>query len=138
AVGLPLAILAGRIAALAPAIRAVYPLDPTLAAEPRAFIRYAALQFLYFGSWEVLFRGVLLFGLLAPLGAASSNVVQPLLPLSASPAAHSLPVTAIPPPGSPSARRTAHWSSIWRPLVCRPTRRITASRNRPSPRSRSR
>jgi len=83
AVGLPLAILAGRIAALAPAIRAVYPLDPTLAAEPRAFIRYAALQFLYFGSWEVLFRGVLLFGLRAPLGAASSNVVQTALSVTA-------------------------------------------------------
>ena len=83
AVGVPLAILAGRIAALAPAMRAVYPLDPTLTADPRVFARYAALQFLYFGSWEVLFRGVLLFGLRAPFGAASSNVVQTALSVTA-------------------------------------------------------
>lgn len=83
AVGVPLAVLAGRIAALAPAMRAVYPLDPTLTADPRVFARYAALQFLYFGSWEVLFRGVLLFGLRAPLGAASANVVQTALSVTA-------------------------------------------------------
>jgi membrane protease YdiL (CAAX protease family) len=83
AVGLPLALLAGRIAALSPAMRAVYPLDPTLTAEPHGFARYAAQQFLYFGSWEVLFRGVLLFGLRAPLGAASSNVVQAALSVAA-------------------------------------------------------
>jgi membrane protease YdiL (CAAX protease family) len=83
AAGLPLALLAGRIAALSPAMRAVYPLDPALTAEPHAFARYAALQFLYFGSWEVLFRGVLLFGLRASLGAASSNVVQGALSVTA-------------------------------------------------------
>ena len=60
-----------------------YPLDPTLTADPRVFARYAALQFLYFGSWEVLFRGVLLFGLRAPFGAASSNVVQTALSVTA-------------------------------------------------------
>ena len=83
AVGLPLALLAGRVAALAPAMRAVYPLDPALTPEPQVFARYAAVQFLYFGSWEVLFRGVLLFGLRAPLGATSSNVVQGALSVTA-------------------------------------------------------
>ena len=81
--GLPLAVLAGRIAAFSPAIRAVYPLDAALTAEPHVFARYAALQLLYFGSWEVLFRGVLLFGLRHPLGAVGSNVVQTALSVTA-------------------------------------------------------
>ena len=83
ALGVPLAIAAGRIAALSPAIRAVYPLDPSLVAEPRAFARYAALQFLYFGSWEVLFRGVLLFGLRPRLGSGPANLVQTALSVTA-------------------------------------------------------
>ena len=83
AVGVPLAIAAGRIAALSPAIRAVYPLDPELTAEPHAFARYAALQLLYFGSWEVLFRGVLLFGLKERVGAGSANYVQTALSVTA-------------------------------------------------------
>jgi membrane protease YdiL (CAAX protease family) len=83
AAGMPLAVLAGRIAALSPAIRSVYPLDAALTAEPHVFARYAALQFLYFGSWEVLFRGVLLFGLQRTLGGASSNLVQTALSVAA-------------------------------------------------------
>src|SRR2546427_281006 len=49
AIGVPLAVLAGRIAALSPAIRAVYPLDPALTAAPSAFGGYAALELPYFG-----------------------------------------------------------------------------------------
>ena len=83
AIGVPLAVLAGRIAALSPAIRAVYPLDPALTASPLAFGGYAALQLLYFGSWEVLFRGVLLFGLRGVMGDRSSNLVQTALSVTA-------------------------------------------------------
>jgi len=83
AIGVPLAVLAGRIAALSPAIRAVYPLDPALTAAPSAFGGYAALQLLYFGSWEVLFRGVLLFGLRGVMGDTSSNLVQTALSVTA-------------------------------------------------------
>ncbi len=83
AVGLPLALAAGRIAALSPAMRAVYPLDPTLTADPQVFGRYAALQFLYFGSWEVLFRGVLLFGLRRTVSEASANLAQAALSVTA-------------------------------------------------------
>ena len=83
AVGLPLAIAAGRVAALSPAMRAVYPLDPTLTAAPHAFAGYAALQLLYFGSWEVLFRGVLLFGLRSQAGGASANLVQTAVSVTA-------------------------------------------------------
>src|SRR3989442_585461 len=82
-IGVPLAVLAGRIAALSPAIRAVYPLDPALTASPLAFGGYAALQLLYFGSLEVLFRGVLLFGLRGVMGDQSSNLVQTALSVTA-------------------------------------------------------
>src|SRR5439155_825400 len=48
-----------------------------------AFGGYAALQLLYFGSWEVLFRGVLLFGLRGVMGDTSSNLVQTALSVTA-------------------------------------------------------
>jgi len=83
AIGIPLAVLAGRIAALSPAMRAVYPLDPALTAEPLVFARGAALQFLYFGAWEVLFRGVLLFGLIGLMGATGSILTQTALSVTA-------------------------------------------------------
>lgn len=79
AIGLPLAALAGKIGAASPAMRAVYPLDPTVTAAPAAFVPYALAQFLYFGAWEVLFRGVLLFGLLPRLGAGPAVGLQTAL-----------------------------------------------------------
>jgi membrane protease YdiL (CAAX protease family) len=79
AFGLPLAILAGRIGAADPSIRAVYPLDPTLTAAPREFLTHTAAQWLYFGAWEVLFRGVLLFGLKDRLGTWPAIVLQTAL-----------------------------------------------------------
>lgn len=77
----PLAILAGAIGATSPAMRAVYPLFPELAT--RGFWAYAALQFLYFGAWEVLFRGVLLFGLRPRMGGNGANMVQTALSVTA-------------------------------------------------------
>jgi membrane protease YdiL (CAAX protease family) len=79
--GAPLAILAGAIGAASPAMRAVYPLFPEAARA--GFVRYALLQFLYFGAWEVLFRGVLLFGLRPRVGGATANVVQTALSVTA-------------------------------------------------------
>jgi membrane protease YdiL (CAAX protease family) len=79
--GAPLAILAGAIGAASPAMREVYPLFPGVA--HRGFVGYALLQFLYFGSWEVLFRGVLLFGLRRKLGDGTSNVLQTALSVTA-------------------------------------------------------
>jgi membrane protease YdiL (CAAX protease family) len=76
AVGVPLAILAGRLAAASPTMRAVYPLYPGGLERAGAFWTYAALQLLYYGAWEILFRGVLLFGLMDALGARASNLVQ--------------------------------------------------------------
>jgi membrane protease YdiL (CAAX protease family) len=76
AVGLPLAIAAGWVGAASAGQRAVYPLDPTIVPSLADFAPYAALQFLYYGSWEVLFRAVLLFGLRDPLGAGPANAVQ--------------------------------------------------------------
>jgi membrane protease YdiL (CAAX protease family) len=83
AVGLPLAVLAGKIAAGQAGMRAVYPLDPTLAHTLRAFVPYALAGFLYYGAWEVLFRGVLLFGLATPFGPTNANVTQSALACTA-------------------------------------------------------
>lgn len=83
AVGLPLAVLAGWIASRSPEIRAVYPLDPAIDASPGRFLPYAGLQFLYFGSWEVLFRGVLLFGLKDRIGATAANALQTAISVTA-------------------------------------------------------
>lgn len=83
AVGIPLAVLAGRIAAANPAMRAVYPLFPDGLAEPGAFWSYAALQLVYYAAWETLFRGVLLFGLEDQMGQHASNLVQTGLSVTA-------------------------------------------------------
>ena len=82
-VGAPLAVAAGRIAAASAAMQAVYPLDPSVTGAPRSFVPYALLQFLYYGAWEVLFRGVLLFGLARRFGAASANLLQTALSVTA-------------------------------------------------------
>lgn len=76
-VGLPLAVLAGKIGAGSAAVRAVYPLDPAL--DWGGFLSHSAAQAAYFGAWEVLFRGVLLFGLAPRLGPGTANVVQTAL-----------------------------------------------------------
>jgi membrane protease YdiL (CAAX protease family) len=74
AVGIPLAVFAGWIASREPAMRAVYPLDPSLARSN--FPAYAALQMLYIGAWEMLFRGVLLFGLRGIWTEHGANAIQ--------------------------------------------------------------
>lgn len=79
--GAPVAVLAGRIAAGSEAMRAVYPLNPSLTIGE--FPVYAALAFLYFAAWECLFRGVLLFGLRAELGDGAANGVQTALSVTA-------------------------------------------------------
>jgi len=81
AAGTPLAILAGAIGAASPTMRAVYPLFPGAAGV--GFVGYALMQFLYFGAWEVLFRGVLLFGLRPRLGNGTANVLQTALSVTA-------------------------------------------------------
>ncbi len=80
-IGVPLAVIAGRIGADNPVMRAVYPLDP--AVPQNRFVAHAALQFLYFGAWEVLFRGVLLFGLARSWGGGAANVIQTALSVTA-------------------------------------------------------
>ena len=76
-IGLPVAVLAGWIGAASTGVRAVYPLDTGLSMSD--FVGHAAAQWLYFGAWEVLFRGVLLFGLAPRIGAGSANLVQTAL-----------------------------------------------------------
>jgi membrane protease YdiL (CAAX protease family) len=80
-VGIPAAIVAGHIGAGSRAMRAVYPLDPALGRD--GLPAWAPTQFLYFGAWEVIFRGVLLFGLRPRLGEGMANVVQTALSVTA-------------------------------------------------------
>ena len=82
-VGIPVALLAGKIGSAAPAMRAVYPLYPPAIDSLPGFASQALLQFLYYGSWEVLFRGVLLFGLKERLGPGTANVLQTALSVTA-------------------------------------------------------
>jgi membrane protease YdiL (CAAX protease family) len=83
AIGIPVALLAGRIAAGDPAMRAVYPLDPSVTPEAAIFIPHAVRNFLYYGAWEVLFRGVLLFGLVGRIGDGPANAAQTGLSVTA-------------------------------------------------------
>lgn len=76
ALGLPAAALAGWVAARNPAMRAVYPLDPAVTATVASFAPHALRNFLYFGAWEILFRGVMLFGLRSAIGAGNANAGQ--------------------------------------------------------------
>jgi membrane protease YdiL (CAAX protease family) len=77
AIGVPIVLLGGKIGAGSPVMRAVYPLNPAL--TPDGFLSHAGLTLLYYGSWEILFRGVLLFGLKDRLGAGFANVLQTAL-----------------------------------------------------------
>jgi len=79
AVGIPLAILASKFSSAQPEIQAVYPLDPGLTAETGPLVRHAGLQLIYYGAWEILFRGILLFGLKEKFGFASANIIQTAL-----------------------------------------------------------
>ena len=79
AVGVPVALLAGWLSSADPVMRAVYPLDPTLQPRLASFIQHIAGQLVYYVAWELLFRGVLLFGLEKRLGFAGANIVQTAL-----------------------------------------------------------
>lgn len=77
AAGAPVAVLIGWIGSLNPLMRAVYPLATS--APEGGFVPYALSLFLYFGAWEVLFRGVLLFGTYRAIGEWPANATQTAL-----------------------------------------------------------
>jgi membrane protease YdiL (CAAX protease family) len=83
AIGVPLAILAGMIGSAAAPMRAVYPLDTSVTSDLSRFAPYAAVQFLYYGAWEVFFRGVLLFGLRDRIGTQPANLTQTTISVTA-------------------------------------------------------
>lgn len=78
AVGVPLGVLAGWIGSRSGSMEAVYP----LAADPStvgAFAAHSVASLAYYAAWEVLFRGVVLFGLEDRIGGAAANVLQTAL-----------------------------------------------------------
>jgi membrane protease YdiL (CAAX protease family) len=79
AIGIPVAVLAGKLSSGQIEMRAVYPLDPQLTSSASDFARHAGLQLLYYCGWEVLFRGVLLSGLTRRFGFATANIIQTAL-----------------------------------------------------------
>lgn len=83
AVGVPLALLAGKLSAGQAVTRAVYPLDPGVTPAVGDFARHAAFHLLYFCGWEILFRGVLLRALAPRFGFATANVIQTALSVTA-------------------------------------------------------
>jgi len=116
AVGVPVAIVAGRLAAADPAMRAVYPLDRALAATPESFLPHAALLFVYYVAWELLFRGVLLLGLRDRLGAGAANALQTALSVTAHFARPAMETLSAIPAGLAFGAITLRTRSIW-PVV---------------------
>jgi membrane protease YdiL (CAAX protease family) len=79
AIGAPLAVTAAWLSADEPVMRAVYPLNRALQPHLPGFAAHVAGQLAYYVAWELLFRGILLFGLERRLGFAGANVVQTAL-----------------------------------------------------------
>ncbi len=79
AVGIPLACVVAWFSAAQPEMQAVYPLERGLTSDGSSFIPHLAGQLVYYIAWEVLFRGVLLFGLRKRMGFAGANIVQTAL-----------------------------------------------------------
>jgi membrane protease YdiL (CAAX protease family) len=79
AIGIPVAILVAKLSSGMAEFRAVYPLDPTLTTEAGPYARHAGLQMVYYAAWEILFRGILLYGLKEKFGFASANIIQTAL-----------------------------------------------------------
>jgi membrane protease YdiL (CAAX protease family) len=79
AIGIPVAILAGKMSSLQPEMRAVYPLNPDLTSDVGPFLRHSGLSMIYISAWEILFRGILLYGLKEKFGFAGANIIQTAL-----------------------------------------------------------
>lgn len=78
-VGIPVAILLGKLSAGHPEVQAVYPLGGARPGGEGAFVLHAVTQLAYYASWEILFRGVLLHGLTPRFGFAGANALQTAL-----------------------------------------------------------
>jgi len=72
-------MLAGWASAGKPLTQAVYPLNPALRPEATSFLAHLTGQLAYYVGWELLFRGVLLFGLERRFGFAAANMIQTAL-----------------------------------------------------------
>ena len=75
-IGIPIAIVLGKLSADHPHVQAVYPLGGGVPADLPGFARHALTQLPYYASWEILFRGILLYGLTPRFGFAGANAVQ--------------------------------------------------------------
>lgn len=76
AVSVPVWILLGYSAAVSPAYRTYYPINPQAAASAGGFAFHAATYLMFYLGWEFHFRGYLQLGLRGSLGAANALLVQ--------------------------------------------------------------
>jgi len=113
AIGVPIAILAGKVAAGQPEMRAVYPLNQGLMTGQVSFINHALIQFLYYAAWEFLFRGVLLRGLTPRLGFANANMIQMALSVLAHFGRPSTETISAIPAGLAFGGIARHTGSVW-------------------------
>jgi membrane protease YdiL (CAAX protease family) len=80
AVGIPVAIFAGRVGSRDPAIRNFYPFSKQALRSVRRFVVFElAYILLYYTSWEFLYRGILFFPLIPAIGLVPALAVQTLL-----------------------------------------------------------
>lgn len=117
AIGVPVALLAGRWAAADPHLRAVYPLDRALAPTAASFLPHAALLLAYYVAWELLFRGVLLLGLRQRLGAGPANALQTALSVTAHFARPAVETLSAIPAGLAFGAITLRSRSIWPAVI---------------------
>ncbi len=117
AIGVPLALLAGRLAAANPALQAVYPLDRGLVPTAGAFAPHAALLLVYYTGWELLFRGVLLLGLRDRLGGGAANALQTALSVTAHFARPACETLAAIPAGLAFGAITLRARTIWPAVI---------------------
>lgn len=80
ALGLPVAVVAGAVGSRDPAVSSFYPFSKEALRSRTSFAAFElAYIFLYYTSWEFLYRGVLFFPLIPAIGLIPALGVETLL-----------------------------------------------------------
>jgi membrane protease YdiL (CAAX protease family) len=80
AAAVPVALLAAFVGSRDPAMKGQYPFSKEACSGPKKFILYeTSYLFLYYLSWEFLFRGILFFPLVAAVGLIPALTVETMI-----------------------------------------------------------